>query len=170
MTSSRQGFLRHLRMSPRMIRLGMNLWPPVRGAGIRSTRVSADYREVDVALRLRVLNRNCFGTQFGGSLCAMADPFCALMMVHALGGGYVVWDMGGAIRSLKPGRGPVHARLRLESAAVEAARAATAGGGKHEPTFSVDIVDADGDVVAVVDNALHIRRHEPPDGPGGRSA
>jgi acyl-coenzyme A thioesterase PaaI-like protein len=161
MSSSKQGFLRNLKVSPRMFRLGLNLWPPFRGAGIRVTRVSDDYREIEVELRLKLLNRNYFGTQFGGSMYAMTDPFHALMMFHNLGRDYIVWDKAGAIRYAKPGRGPVYARFRLDADAIERAREATAGGDKHEPTFRVDVVDAAGDVVAVVDKTLHIRRQGP---------
>ena len=158
MTSSRQGFLRNVKVTPRLFRLGLNLWPPFRGAGIRVTRVTPDYREVDVVLKLRLLNRNYFGTQFGGSLFAMTDPFHALMLFHNLGTEYIVWDKAAAIRYVKPGRGDVYARFRLDPAAIERARAATATGDKHEPTFSVDIVDAAGQVIAVVDKTLHVRR------------
>lgn len=157
-SSSRQGFLRNLNLSPGLLRRGMNLWPPFRGAGIRVTRISADYREVDVTLKLGLLNRNYFGTHFGGSLYAMTDPFPALMMFRNLGSDYVVWDKAGAIRYVKPGRGAVHARMRLDRRAVERARAATANGGKHEPTFTVHVVDAEGGIVAIVEKTLHIRR------------
>lgn len=162
MSSSRQGFLRHVRLPASVFRHGLNLWPPFRGAGIRVTRVAPDYREIDVALRLRVFNRNYFGTQFGGSLYAMTDPFHALMMVRNLGAGYVVWDKAGAIRYLKPGRGDVFARFRLDVAEIERARAVTGGGEKYEPTYSVDVVDAGGDTVAVVEKTLHIRRSPGP--------
>lgn len=154
-----------MKLPPSLLRRGMNLWPPFRGAGIRVTRVSADYREVEVTMKLGLLNRNYFGTQFGGSLYAMTDPFPALMMMHNLGPDYVVWDKAGAIRYVKPGRGPVHARMRLDPRAVERARAATANGGKHEPTFTVHVVDGDGGIVAIVEKTLHIRRL-----PGGRRA
>jgi acyl-coenzyme A thioesterase PaaI-like protein len=160
-SSRRQGFLRNVKVTPRVFRLGIHLWPPFRGAGVRVTRVSDDYREVGVTLKLGLLNRNDFGMQFGGSRFAMADPFPALTMFHNLGRDDLVWDKAGAIRYVKPGRGSVYARLRLEADTIERARAATAGGGKHEPTFSVDIVDAAGDVVAVVDKTLHVRRAAP---------
>lgn len=156
--SSRQGFLRNLNLSPALLRRGMNLWPPFRGAGIRVTRISADYREVDVTLKLGLLNRNYFGTHFGGSLYAMTDPFPALMMFRNLGSGYVVWDKAGAVRYVTPGRGTVHARMRLDPRAVERARAATANGDKHEPTFTVHVVDDEGGIVAIVEKTLHIRR------------
>jgi acyl-coenzyme A thioesterase PaaI-like protein len=167
MSSARQGILPKLRMPPEILRRGINLWPPFLGAGVSVTRVSADYREVDVTLKLGLLNRNYFGTQFGGSMFAMADPFFALMMLQNLGPGYVVWDKAASIRYRKPGRGDVFAHFRLSAAAIARARTATAHGARHEPTFRVQIVDRAGDVVAEVEKTLFIRRHAetPPAGP-----
>ena len=158
MSSQHQGLLRKFEIPAGLFRRGINLWPPFMGAGIRVTRVTPDFREIDVKLSLGTLNRNYFGTQFGGSMYAMTDPFHALMMFHNLGRDYIVWDKAGAIRYVKPGRGPVYARFRLDADAIARAREATAGGEKHEPTFRVDVVDATGDVVAVVDKTLHVRR------------
>jgi acyl-coenzyme A thioesterase PaaI-like protein len=153
-----QGYLRNVKVTPGLLRRGFNVWPPFLAAGIRVDRIADDYGEVDVSLKLGLLNRNYFGTHFGGSLYAMADPFFALMMLHRLGPGYVVWDKAGTIRYRKPGRGTVHAHFRLAKRAVDAARRATAEGARHEPVFTVDIVDRDGDVVAEVEKTLYIRR------------
>ncbi len=158
MSSSHQGFLRNLELSAPVLRRALNVWPPFLGAGVRVTRISADFREVDVKLRLGVLNRNYFGTQFGGSVYAMTDPFFALMMLQNLGSEYVVWDKAGTIRYLRPGRGDVFARFRLSRAALDRARKATANGAKHEPTFRVAIVDRDGTTVAEVEKTLYVRR------------
>jgi len=158
MASRRQGILRNFAVPPWLFRRGLNLWPPFRGAGVKVLRVSADYREIDVRLRLRLLNRNYFGTQFGGSLYSMTDPFHALMLFRNLGTDYIVWDKAGSIRYLKPGRGDVFAYFRLDGADVETAREATATGDKYEPTFGVDIVDAEGVTIAVVEKTLHVRR------------
>ena len=158
MSSTRQGLLRDVKLPPGVFRRGINLWPPFLGAGVRVTRVAGDYREIDVTLKLGLLNRNYFGTQFGGSMFAMTDPFFALMMLRNLGPEYVVWDRAGAIRYLKPGRGDVYARFRLAAAAVARARAATTRGRKHEPTFTVAIVDGDGATIAEVDKTLYVRR------------
>jgi len=147
-------------LGPQLLRRGMNLWPPFLGAGIKVTRISADYREVDVRLALGVLNRNYVGTQFGGSLFAMADPFFMLMMLHNLGPDYVVWDKAGKIEYVKPGRSAVHARFRITGADVARARRATAGGARHEPSFRVDIVDREGHVVARVEKTLYVRRRQ----------
>ena len=41
---------------------------------------------------------------------------------------------------------------------VEAIRRATAGGGKHEPVFAVDVVNRQGEVVATVEKTVYVRR------------
>jgi acyl-coenzyme A thioesterase PaaI-like protein len=136
----------------------MNLWPVFRGMGIRVREVSPDFRHVTVELRPGLFNRNWVGTHFGGSLFAMTDPFHMIMMMQNLGRDYVVWDKAGTVRFLKPARGTVTARFRLDPAEVEKAREATAGGEKYEPKFRVDIVDAEGVVVADVEKTLYIRK------------
>src|SRR5512143_2022008 len=161
MSSARQGILPKLAIPHGVFRRGINLWPPFVGAGVRVTRVAPDYREIDVVLKLGLFNRNYFGTQFGGSMFAMTDPFFALMILHNLGPGYIVWDKAGSIRYRKPGRGNVYARFRLPAAAIARARRATARGAKHEPRFRVSIVDRDDEVVAEVEKTLFIRRQPP---------
>ncbi len=172
MSSARQGILTKLAIPAGVFRRGINLWPPFVGAGVRVTRVSADFREIDVSLKLGLLNRNYFGTQFGGSMFAMTDPFFALMMLQNLGPGYVVWDKAGAIRYRRPGRGDVFARFRLPAAAIARARRATAAGARHEPTFHVSVVDRDNEIVAEVEKTLFIRRQPqvPPSPPAGKAA
>jgi acyl-coenzyme A thioesterase PaaI-like protein len=158
MSSRHQGYLRDAGLGPALLRRAMNLWPPFLGAGIKVTRIAADYRDIEVRLGLGVLNRNYVGTHFGGSLYAMTDPFFMLMMLHNLGPDYVVWDKAGSIEYAKPGRGAVHAHFHLPAAEVTRARRATTHGRKYEPTFHVAVVDAKGEVVARVAKTLHIRK------------
>jgi acyl-coenzyme A thioesterase PaaI-like protein len=145
-------------MKAGLLRFGMNLWPPFRGAGIRVRRIAPDYREVLVELRLGWFNRNYIGTHFGGSLYAMTDPFYMLMLIHILGRDYVVSHAGGAIDYIAPAEGTVRARFALDDAAIADIKANTAGGGKYLPQFSAEISNAAGEVVARVRHTLYIRR------------
>ena len=155
---SGQGFLARFEFGPRAMQLLFNLWPPFRAAGIRVRAIAPDFRSATVELRMRLLNRNYVGTHFGGSLFAMTDPFFMIMMMKNLGPGYVVWDKAGSVRFLRPARGTVTARFTLPEERVAEARERTAGGDKHEPVFKVDLVDANGVVVADVEKTLYIRR------------
>jgi acyl-coenzyme A thioesterase PaaI-like protein len=146
------------KISPRLLRLGMNLWPPYLGAGIRVRAIGADFRRIDVSMRLGLTNRNWFGTHFGGSLFAMTDPFFALMVVHNLPDDYLVWDKAASIDYLAPGRGTVRARFTLAQDDLDTIVRMTAAGDKHLHLFKVDVVDAEDLVVARVEKIVYVRR------------
>lgn len=154
----KQGFMRNVKLGAGTLRLLMNLWPPFIGAGIHVERLAPNYREAVVRMRLGLLNRNYMGTHFGGSLFAMTDPFFALLVMHNLGRDYVVWDKASSIDYKLPGRGTVRARFRITAEQVEDIRQATAGGQKYEPTFAVDVVNRQGEVVATVEKTIYVRR------------
>jgi hypothetical protein len=144
-------------MKARWLRLGMNLWPPFRGAGIRVRHIADDYRNVTVELSLGRLNRNYIGTHFGGSLYAMTDPFYMLMLMHILGRDFAVAHAGARIEFLAPARGTVHAHFSLGEDEINTVRTEAAAAGKLLPEFSVDVVGAGGAVVARVTHVLHVR-------------
>jgi acyl-coenzyme A thioesterase PaaI-like protein len=144
-------------MSPRLLRWGMNLWPPFRGAGIRVRRIAPDWSEVLVELRHGLLNRNFVGTHYGGSLFSMTDPFCAIMLMHRLGAEYLVWDQAASIEFVAPGRGKVRARFALDEEKVTQIRNLAMGGDKVLPQFAVDVRDAAGELVARVKKTLYVR-------------
>ncbi len=144
-------------LSPRALRRVLNLWPPFLFTGIHVAEIGGDWRQASVELRMRPWNRNYVGSHFGGSLFAMTDPFWMLLAVHALGQDYIVWDQAGAIEFVKPGRGTVTAEFRLDDAALDEIRAATADGDKYLRWFDVDVSDADG-VVANVRKQIYVRR------------
>ena len=145
-------------MKASTLRHGLNLWPPFLFSGIHVTRIGADYRSARVELRLRPWNRNYVGTQFGGSLYAMTDPFFMLMLMENLGRDYVVWDKAANIEFVKPGRGTVRARFDLDEAVLDDLRAAAADGGKVLRWFDTEVLDEAGEVVARVRKQLYVRR------------
>jgi acyl-coenzyme A thioesterase PaaI-like protein len=137
----------------------LSLWPPYLGAGIR-VRPSADLRTFDVRMRLRWWNRNYVNTHFGGSLYSMCDPFFMLILIQALGRGYVVWDKAATIRFRRPGKGTVRATFHIPQEKVDEIRAAADRGEKIEPVFTVEVRDEQGEVVAEVEKLLYVRLAE----------
>ena len=100
-------------MRARTLRRLLNLWPPFLCNGIRVRALAEDWSEAQVTLKLRPWNRNYVGTQFGGNLFAMTDPFWMLLVMHRLGSDYIVWDRAGAIEFVSRRRSHVHAHFRL---------------------------------------------------------
>lgn len=109
-------------------------------------------------MKLRFTNRNAVGTQFGGSLYAMCDPFFMLILMLNLGDEYIVWDKAASIQFLRPGRGTVYATFHIPQEKVDEIRAQADQQDKVEPTFPVDVVDDDNRVIAHVDKLLYVRK------------
>jgi acyl-coenzyme A thioesterase PaaI-like protein len=142
----------------RTMRLGLNVWPPLRFAGVRVEHIADDFSEAVVVLKLGLTTRNYVGTQFGGSLFAMVDPFWVLLVMNQLGPDYVVWDRAAQIEFVRPGRTDVRAHLRVNPAFVEQLRAAAADGSKVLRWVDTDIHDRQGQLVARVRRQLYVRR------------
>src|SRR6266404_6314587 len=138
----------------------MRFYPPYLGAGVSVTRVAKDLSVLEVEMKLAHWNRNFVGTQFGGSLYSMCDPFFMLMLMMQLGDGYVVWDKSASIEFLRPGNGKVKARFELPRERVEELRAEAREKGKINPRFEVTVVDEGGEPVARVQKVLSVRRKD----------
>jgi acyl-coenzyme A thioesterase PaaI-like protein len=157
MSKSSQDRFKKRKMSPVGLRRLLNFYPPFLGAAIRITDVAADFRSMTLEMPLRFYNRNYFGTHFGGSLFAMANPGYVLLLTNILGPGYLVWDKSATIHYLTPGRSRVSAHFTLSEEQIDQIRERTASGEKFEPIYSVDIVDTSGTVIAKVEQTLYIR-------------
>ncbi|HET7557956.1 MAG TPA: DUF4442 domain-containing protein [Rhodanobacteraceae bacterium] len=144
-------------MRARTLRRLMNLWPPFLCNGIRVLHIADDWSEARVMLRLRPWNRNYVGSQFGGNLFAMTDPFWMLLAMHRLGGDYYVWDKAAEIEFIAPAREHVYAQFRLDEEIVAALRAEAASGEKVLRWFDTVICTAGGDRVARVRKQLYVR-------------
>lgn len=144
-----------------LLRFKINLYPPFWGMGIRVDRISDDFRELDVRMGLHWYNRNYVGTQFGGGLYAMTDPFFMLMLMQCLGPGYVVWDQAASIDFVHPGRSRVWARFRLPEGEVERLIAEAEGGAPLRPVYSLEVTDDEGNLVARVQKTLYVRKKKP---------
>jgi len=136
----------------------MNLWPPFLGAGIRVKRLTRDWKEIDVEMKLRRWNANYVGTHYGGSLYSMTDPFFMVMLIENLGKQYVVWDKSASIRFRRPGKGTVSAKFRLTEEQIEEIKAALETQERIERTFAVEVKDETGVTVAEVEKLLHMRK------------
>ena len=154
-------------LATRLWRWGFNLFPAYRGTGGRITYIAHDWSEVRVRLPLSWRTRNYVGTIFGGSMYGAVDPVYMIMLMKRLGPDYVVWDKAASIRFRKPGRGPLTARFLLSDAQVEAIRAELETARSLDRTWTVDLVDREGDVVASVDKVVYVRRTRlaPPSAP-----
>ena len=104
------------------------------------------------------LIKDAVGVHFGGSLYAMTDPFCMLMVMSRLGNDYIVWDKSADIDYIKPGKGTVTADFLITDALIADILLHTAQGEKYLPEIPVYVKDSEGEVVAKLNRKLYIRR------------
>ena len=147
-------------MNHKFFKLMINFYPPYWGTGITVKKISFDYKEIVVQMKMRRYNRNFVNTHFGGSLYSMTDPFFMLMLIQILGKEYIVWDKSARIDFIKPGRGTVTARFVVDEKEIEEIISNTAEGEKYFPQFSVDIEDQTGEKVASVVKTLYVRKKD----------
>lgn len=150
--------VKSLARDARVLRVGMNAWPPFLFSGIHVQHIGTDFREVRVRLRHTPLTSNYVGTQFGGSIFAMCDPFWMLMVMRNLGSGYVVWDRAAEVEFLAPGRGTLRTRFDLSQEVLDELQVRADDGDRVLHWFDNDIVADDGKLVARVRKQVYVRR------------
>jgi acyl-coenzyme A thioesterase PaaI-like protein len=140
----------------------INWYPPFLGAGIHMTELAEDFTYCRVRLKLRWWNRNVVGTQFGGSLYAMTDPFFMLLLMQIMSAReYIIWDKAATIRFRRPGQGDVYAEFRIRLSRVEEMRREVAeAGGKKDFVFHTEVKNKEGEVVAEVEKVIYVREKQ----------
>ncbi len=140
----------------RMVRLGFNLHPAFRGTGGRVFHVAPDLRHIRIRLPHKWNTTNIVGSLYGGSLFAITDGAHPMMLMAALGDGYVIWDKAASIRYKKPGYTTLYADFVLDDAELAAIRAELARTPELERTYTVELKDAQGTVHTVVERTVYI--------------
>ena len=144
--------------SARATRRMFNVWPCIRGSGVRVTHIADDFTELRTKLKLGLRNVNYFGTIFGGSLYSSTDPYFALMMLRQLGDEYVVWDKSATIRFRKPANRTLYGVFPMPPDEVAATKALADREGQCDRTYTVDLVDSDGTIYATVEKTIYVAR------------
>ena len=144
-------------LTPYLLKMRINTYAPYIGAGIKIEHINLDQGLCVVSMGLNSLNKNIVGTQFGGSLYSMVDPFYMLMLMHQLGSSYVVWDKSSHIDFMAPGNSKVTARIKTPSNEIKTIQDLAKDGEPVFREYKVDIVDEQQKVIATVTKTIYIR-------------
>ncbi len=144
------------RVGPKTFQAFVRLFPPIRNSGVKIVSIAPDWRTWELKLPLGLKTRNYVGTHFGGTLYSAADPFLMIAWMNILGKEWTVWDKAASIRFLKPGKGTLRSGFAIAQEEVDVVQAMESGS-KRDLHYTLDWLDADGDVVASVDKTVHIR-------------
>lgn len=144
-------------LAPHLLKLRINTYAPYIGAGIKIEHINLDQGLCVVSMGLNALNKNIVGTQFGGSLYSMVDPFYMLMLMHQLGSSYVVWDKSSHIDFVAPGNSKVIARMKIPSNEIITIQELAKDGDAVFRDYQADILDDQQKLIATVTKTIYIR-------------
>ncbi len=136
----------------------INTWRPFRGAGIKITRATKDFKEIQVEMRLKWFNKNYVGTHFGGSLYSMTDPFYMIMLINNLGSNYIVWDKAARIEFKKPGKGRVSVSFKFSDEEIAEIKKQADSLPKYIFDKEAVVVNDSGEVIAQVTKTLYVKK------------
>jgi acyl-coenzyme A thioesterase PaaI-like protein len=148
-----------MNLRPYVLKL-MNFWPPFLFSGIKIIKQSKNYRHFIVKLKLRFWTANYVGTQYGGSMFSMVDPFYMLMLMKNLGNDYVIWDKAASIRYLKPGKTDVTAEFILTDEDLKNIHDTVKEHGRMIWNRTIEIKDKNQEIIAEVEKVLSIKKRE----------
>lgn len=147
-----------MKWTPKLLKMGLNIYGPYVGAGVKVTHIDDLWREIHVRMKLRWYNRNIMGTHFGGSLYSMIDPHLMILAMQRLGTEYIVWDRAAEITYLKPATGTVSTQISLDDEQLEDIVENTKDGSSYHPSFEIKIRDEQGKVVSKINKTLYVKR------------
>lgn len=151
----------YMKLTPKLLKRILNLYPPYLGTGVNVTYVSADWKELHVSMALRWYNRNVVGTHFGGSLYSMVDPHLVLLLIQLLGKDYRVWDRSAHIEFVKASKKKITSVIKISDDELKVIKRNTSDGQKYFTNFSVEIKDEADDLVARVKKTIYVRKKQP---------
>ena len=148
-------------LSERQGRWLLNLFPPLFFQRIRVVEFAQGYRSCRVRIRRSLLTRNLNGSLFGGTIFSAADPIYAVMywqIFARLGERVQAWFKSASIRYVKPAASDLTLEFLLPDREVDQARAALDRDGRFARAYRTEAVDRDGEVCAVIDTEVYLRR------------
>lgn len=149
------------------LRWRFNWYPAFRRTGARVVHIAEDLSAATVRLPLNSATRNIHGTIYGGAMYAAVDPVHAVLLGTRLGPTYEVWMKAAAIEFKRPGRSDLFAHALVPAEEVAEVRRRLTNESKLDRPYSVALAHADGEVAAVFQLTLHVRRREAPTAPPG---
>ncbi|MEA2102821.1 MAG: DUF4442 domain-containing protein [Thermodesulfobacteriota bacterium] len=134
-----------------------NFFPAFRRTGGRIVYFSSDWDEIQMKLPLNWKTRNYVGTMYGGSMYAAIDGIYMVMLINLLGKRYIVWDKRAEIKYLKPGKGTLETRLRIDKKELSEIKRLLKEQRSIERIYTIEWKDRAGDVCSVIHKHIYIK-------------
>lgn len=151
------------KLSPMRLRWLMNMYPPLFFNGIRCIFVSEDYLSIRVRIWKNIFNTNFHGSIFGGTILCAVDPFFGVQfwqILNHIGEKTVVVVMAVEAQLKKPAMSSLILEFKLTDTDVLECKEALSARGKFVKSYPVEAKDNWGNVCAIAQVVVHIKRKE----------
>ena len=149
---------RLVQANPFYLKRLLNIYPPLRFAGIRVESISNDGLSALMRLRIWPWTANMNGSAFGGSLFSMTDVLYPLLVVQQLGPEYEVWTRNSSFNYISPGRSGAFIRIEVDQQEIQRIKKYLQSNSSIELSHRSVIHNIDESVVGIADHIFHIRR------------
>jgi acyl-coenzyme A thioesterase PaaI-like protein len=133
----------------------LQVYPPFLFFGAKITSVD---HQVKIELPLRWYNKNFHGTMFGGLMCAVSDPFSALLTQRLLGVKKVdVWTKKNCVEFMRPATSTLTLTVVVSDEDLQAIQKSLDEDDRAVHSFTHFFTDRRGREVAKVENTIFVR-------------
>jgi acyl-coenzyme A thioesterase PaaI-like protein len=148
-------------ISERTLKWAMRFYPPLFFQRIWVTQIEKGFRGVSVRISRSIFNSNYNRSIFGGTIFSASDPFYAVCLFQILkrkGYNVRIWIKSANINYLKPGFTSLYLSISLGEDEIDEVCEALNDTGKIAKSFKLEIVNKQGELCAIVNNEVYIRK------------
>jgi len=134
----------------------LELHPPFWLMRISVTKLSEDWRSIQIKLPQTAISMNNYGGVFGGFQASLADPIAVVACSHIFPG-YAIWTRSLSLDFQQQPNTDITLHFELSKELEQQIRADLASKGRSTPTFKMHYQRTDGEICTVVTNTIAIR-------------
>lgn len=146
-----------------LLRIILNLFPPLLFNRIVLKEISNDFMEMKVVLRKAVFNINFHKTIFGGSIFSACDPYFPTMYYHIFLNKkrkLIIWIKAAEIQYIKPANTTLKLYFKITKKDVEITEENLNTKGKYEIWHTVEAINKKGVICARAKILIYLRDDE----------
>ena len=152
--------LNEIQLSPKIVRLILNLFPPLLFNRISIQSIKKDFMEIKVRIRHSITNKNFHRTIFGGTIFSAIDPYFPIIYWQVFSRKKLpieVWIKRAEISYINPAETNLYLIFTLKEEDIQKALKGLQEDGRFQVWHEVEAVDENGIICAEAKVLVYIR-------------
>ena len=130
-----------------LLKIILNLYPPLFFNRIRVKKISLDFKEINVVLKKSIFNINFHKTIFGGSIFSACDPYFPTMYYNIFklkNKELIIWVKAAEIKYLQPATSNLFLNFKIKNSQIKEIESNLKTQGKYEIKNEVLAINKEG--------------------------